>query len=94
MGELSCEVEPPANICGERLLAPRADGTLTTHCIDEVLCMILRVERKNVCRISVEEAKEAGSDLPGMVFGDAVMLLGEPIISETFGKSNPVREFG
>ena len=51
--------------------------------------MILRVERKNVCRISVEEAKEAGSDLPGMVFGDAVMLLGEPIISETFGKSNP-----
>jgi len=54
----------------------------------------LRVERKNVCRISVEEAKEAGSDLPGMVFGDAVMLLGEPIISETFGKSNPVREFG
>ena len=85
MGELSGEVEPPANICGERLLAPRAGGTLATHCVDEILCMILCVERKNVCRITVEEAKEAGPDLPGMVFGDALMLLGEPIISEAFG---------
>lgn len=88
------EMQRPSQIVVNRLSAPLAHAVASPHRLDHSHGMVGTVMGEEVRGVTVEEAEEAAADLAGVVFGNSVVLLGEPIIVVDVGKTHAVGEFG